>query len=144
MGNRHRLPHGTVAILALTLAFALGLTGCSNAPAGSSTPSPDATGYLYAGASELIFLHWDAERASSGTAFWHRGAGAPMTSDFSVTWGEGSFALNFEPGTMAGWTGTIAGTGLELLLPADDGTLRAVPLRSATFREYQGLAQHLE
>lgn len=136
-------PRRLLVRLAAILALALILVGCSTASSASPVPS-DATGYLYADTSELIFLHWDADHSSGGTAFWHRGKGAAVTSRFSVAWSEGAFALNFEPGAMAGWTGSRTGSELTLLVPAEDGTLRAVPLRSSTFGEYRSLAERLQ
>lgn len=67
-----------------------------------------------------------------------------MTADFTIAMGSGSFSFDFAPGSIAGWTGSYAGDGLELVLPADGGGLRTIALRPASEADFEGLATQLK
>lgn len=131
------------------IALVVTLSGCSGSASGSATSTRGAVrageGYLFAGPSEAIFLTWQSGATPiTGTVDWRRTGSARITADFSITMGTGSFSFDFAPGSIAGWTGSYAGDGLELLIPADAGGLRAIALRPATQAEFETIAAQLK
>lgn len=136
-------PHRGFVVLAV-LALCAALSGCSGSSSATSTGSPPAEGYLFAGTSELIYVGWHRDDTPiTGTVDWRRAGSARVAADFTITMGDGSFSFNFAPGTIAGWTGSYAGDGLELVIPADGGGLRTIALRPASQADFEQLAAQL-
>jgi hypothetical protein len=129
------------------VALCAGLAGCSGSGSGASPRSPSAAaeGYLFAGPAEAIYVRWSAgESPITGSVDWRHAGGARVTADFTIAMGSGSFSFDFAPGSIAGWTGSYAGDGLELLIPAPEGGLRAIALRPASVAEFESVAAQLE
>jgi hypothetical protein len=133
---------GTVGRPLLVLACVLALAaagGCSSGgSSATSTPSPAPDGYLYASQSEAIFVKWTASTgATTGSVDWRTAPAQRITADFAVEPTSGGFSFRFEPGFLAGWTGTLDGTSLSLVIPSATGGLRTVPLRAASTAEFE-------
>ena len=129
---------------AALLAIAVLVSGCTAAPGGSPSASAGPAGYLYRAGSELIFVGWAGRDATTGSLEWYHGKTQEITADFSVTASEGGFSFAFAPGSLAGWTGTFAGDGLSLVIPADGGGLRTIELRPVTRAAYLAALATLE
>lgn len=142
-----RVPTRRGSIAIAIIAVAASLSACSgSAPATSPRSRSTASqGYLYASPSEAIFVRWGSgETPISGSVDWRRAGSARVTADFTIAMGSGSFSFDFAPGSIAGWTGSYAGDGLELVLPADGGGLRTIALRPASEADFEGLATQLK
>ena len=134
-------------VVLAVIALSASLTGCSGSSSASTLRSPSTAteGDLFATSSEAIFVRWaSGERPITGSVDWRHAGSARTTADFTITMGSGSFSFDFAPGSIALWTGSYAGDGLELLIPAEGGGLRAVALRPASQAEFERLAAQLK
>jgi hypothetical protein len=129
------------ALAACALLVQIVLAGCAST---ASTTPARADGYLYRDGSELLFVRWDAPAGAHGTVDWYHGKAQRITADFTVVTGEGGFSFAFPAGSLAGWTGTVAGDGLSLVLPGVGGGLRTIPLAPASLEAFQAAAASLE
>ena len=118
------------------------LAGCSSAGPSASARQD---GYLFRDGSELLFVAWEGRgSAPRGTVDWYHGKTQRITADFTVTTGEGQFSFAFPDGSLAGWTGTFAGDGLSLVVPADDGGLRTIALAPVSLETFRAAVAGLE
>ena len=135
------------SIVLAVILLAASVAGCTGSSSATSPRSPSAAaeGYLFASSSEAIYVRWSADQTPiTGSVDWRHAGSARTTADFTITMGSGSFSFDFAPGSIAGWTGSYAGDGLELVIPADGGGLRAIALRPATEAEFERLAAQLK
>ena len=138
------LRRASVALAAIALASSL--IACSAAGSATSAPPSTATdGYLFASSSEAIYVRWSADETPiTGTVDWRHAGSARVTADFTIAMGSGSFSFDFAPGSIAGWTGSYAGDGLELLIPGEGGGLRAIALQPASPADFERAVAQLQ